>query len=348
MIAKRPYSRTLLAAFAVLAITVSGAAMAWACTPGANIDARGPTGGNSGPQGSQMTTVGEGFVSGAEVELRVQTENGRTVADLGRTRGPSFTFETKVPSLPDGHYYVVATAPDPEARDSGGIRYAPKAFTVGDPAPSSPGPDPEPSPNPGAGSTPTPGAGSTPAPAPGAGSTPAPAPDGAPTNGNPRSGSPGSPPARPNPGGNTVLGGLPFGNGNANGTVGERSDFGPSASSDRDSVTTLPSGQTVFSGSLAGTGPNGTGSSDGAAGPGPGTASANAPSERSAGGDLRSGLSAETGSGRPALGGGTAESSRSPLVLGMALLGFGLVALVGSAGVAQARRRRAALARARR
>jgi len=350
MIARRPYSRTLLAALAVLAITVSGAALAWACTPGGNIDARGPTGGNSGPQGSEMTVDARGFATDAPVEVRWTNSEGQTLRPLTTARGPEFTVSSTVPNLADGVYYVVATGDYTDAETGEQrTRQVVRPFQVGEPAQSQSPADPDPSPNPGSGSTPAPGAGSTPAPgagstpAPGAGSTPAPAPDRAPTNLNPRSGSPGSPPAGSNPGGDTVL----FGTGNE--TLGERTrSGGGGATSDRDSVTTLPSGQTVFSDSLAGTGPNGTGSSDGAAGQGPATAPSGAPSERSAGGDLRSGLSAEAGSGRPALGGGTAEASRSPLVLGMALLGFGLVALAGSAGVAQARRRRGALARARR
>ena len=345
MIARRPYSRTLLVALAMLAITVSGAALAWACTPGGDINARGPTGGNSGPQGSEMIVDATGFAKNAPVDVRWINSEGQTLRPLTTARGPEFTVSSTVPNLADGVYYVVATGDyiDAETGEQK-TRQVVRPFQVGEPAESPSPADPDPSPNPGSGSTPAPGAGSTPAP--GAGSTPAPAPDRAPTNLNPRSGSPGSPPAGSNPGGDTVLG-LPFGTGNE--TLGERTrSGGGGATSDRDSVTTLPSGQTVFSDSLAGTGPNGTGSSDGAAGSEPATASNGAPSERSAGGDLRSGLSAEGGSGRPALGGGTAESSRSPLVLGMALLGLGLVALAGSAGVAQARRRREALARARR
>ena len=333
MIARRPYSRTLLAALAVLAITVSGAALAWACTPGGNIDARGPTGGNSGPQGSEMIVDATGFAKNAPVDVRWINSEGQTLRPLTTARGPEFTVSSTVPNLADGVYYVVATGDyiDAETGEQR-TRQVVRPFQVGEPAESQSPADPDPSPNPGSGSTP----------APGAGSTPAPAPDRAPTNLNPRSGSPGSPPAGSNPGGDTVL----FGTGNE--TLGERTRSGGGATSDRDSVTTLPSGQTVFSDSLAGTGPNGTGSSGGAAGQGPATAPSGAPSERSASGDLRSGLSAQAGSGRPALGGGTAEASRSPLVLGMALLGFGLVALAGSAGVAQARRRRGALARARR
>jgi len=338
VITRRPYPRTLLAALVVLAVMVSGAAIAWACTPDANIDARGPTGGNFGPQGKQVEVVGEGFVPGAEVKIRWLNEANEIVAkDWATARGPDFTVAATVPNLATGDYYVVATGRDPSASDGSGVRNAPIPFRVGE----SRAPDPDPGPGP------TPGSGTTPNPAPGA--TPAPSAS-VPANPNPGSGSPaaGSSPdgtSAPRSPSRTRNGGDPAGRDRdtlrGRDAIGRDTLRGRDAIGDRGVVTTLPSGQPVFSDSLAGTGPNGESS-----GLAPATSVNSAPSERSAGGDLRSGLSTEPGSAQPGLGGApaTAGSSGSPLVAGMALLGLGLglVALVGSAGLARARRRRQA------
>lgn len=300
MIARRPYPRTLLAVLAVIAVTLCGAALAWACTPDANIDARGPSGGPFGPSGSQLAVHGTGFASGAPVQVRMTARSGATVQDLATAVGPSFTVTTRVPSVPEGTYYIVATAPD----TNGTTRRAASAFVVGEPAASSPPPD----------TAPTPGDAPT-GPKPGAGSpTPVPNPEGT-----------GAPGPTPNTNGGDRAGGGQGGD-PVNGRTPARTDR-DGATAGGGGVATLPSGQAVFSDSVASASKRDAG------------AAKSGPSERSASGDLWSGLSSD----EPGLLGGAVRPSDgrgSALTWGVGLAGLGLMLLLAGLGTAELRRRR--------
>lgn len=339
MIARRPYPRTLLATLATVAMTVSGAALSWACTPESEIAAHGANGNAYGPAGSEVTARGERFPANTPVQLRWTNARGETVATIPTQRGSEFTVVTTAPRVADGTYYITANAVD----EAGKEWEAPTSFYVGDPpASSSPSPDPAPAPvapNPGS-NAPNPG-GTTPA-NPGA------------TTPGPRGTSPipgsGSPIASPNPDGGTTPGpkaGIPDGEGRA-GDEGTRSGRAGTGRSDGGAApagggaTTLPSGQAVFSDSLPAHGPNAE-----AAGPSPAIASnGGAASQGSAGGDLWSGFSSdETDADSFGAPVGPSDEPGSPLTWGMAFVALGLVGLVGGFGVAEVRRRRRSFAR---
>jgi len=324
MIVKRPYPRTLVAALAILAMTVAGAAIAWACTPTANVAAHGGSGSPYGAPGSQVTARGSGFVSGAPVEIRWTNSIGATVRDLGTASGPSFAVDATIPSVPEGTYYIVATAPDTD----GTTRHAAAGFVVGEPRSSSPPPDPAPNPGSDAPASGSPSSGS-----PAAGSNPeattAPGPTSGTTN---RGDTPGAGP-RGDPG--SVGERAPSGRGDDTPRSTERRLSGGGAPVDNSGgVTTLPSGQAVYADSLGARGPDAV-----ADGPGAAAASKSAPSESSAGDDLWSGFSRD----EPGIIGQAASPAaepRSPLTWGMALGAFGLMVLMAGLSAAALRRRR--------
>lgn len=81
---------------AVIATAMSAAAVAWACTPTADMTA-GP---GSGPPGTQVTFTGTGFDKGI-VELRMDST---TSAPLTTVQGPSFSVTLTVPETSPGYH----------------------------------------------------------------------------------------------------------------------------------------------------------------------------------------------------------------------------------------------------
>lgn len=81
---------------AVIATAMSAAAVAWACTPTADMTA-GP---GSGAPGTQVTFTGTGFDRGI-VELRMDST---TSAPLATVQGPSFSVTLTVPETSPGYH----------------------------------------------------------------------------------------------------------------------------------------------------------------------------------------------------------------------------------------------------
>ena len=102
--------RRLLIALVLAAALLFPAAVAWACTPAANISAR-PA---SAPSGARVKVSGREFLRGpVEIRWMSQAESlagagaGRL---LGRRAGPSFSLRVTVPRGRPGIYLLVAVA----------------------------------------------------------------------------------------------------------------------------------------------------------------------------------------------------------------------------------------------
>jgi hypothetical protein len=109
--------RILAAAFAVLGVLVTGAAIAWACTPQANIGVD-P---GSGMPGTQATVTGSQFASGP-VEI---TWNGGPV--LARANGPNFGVTITIPNSPAETHTIVAVGFEQNGAVAGRAR---ASFTI--------------------------------------------------------------------------------------------------------------------------------------------------------------------------------------------------------------------------
>ena len=97
--------RVLLALSTVLAVGLVGAAVAWACLPGATIDGF-P---RAGPAGTDVLVSGNGFPD-RPVEIHWDGPYGPVLAT---THGPSFSEVTvTVPRASAGDYYITAIAVD--------------------------------------------------------------------------------------------------------------------------------------------------------------------------------------------------------------------------------------------
>lgn len=327
----------------VLALGVVGASVAWACTydPAFGVHP------GSGLPGAVVELQGGGFVG--EVEIwwekkngdRLATthsidENGNKYDESKYKKGDRTTFKEKV-TIPEdarpGDAVIVATG-ETYNNNSGDKESASAehAFEVKEVEPEDSPADESGGSN-GSGRSGGSGGsgGSESTDAPGVGQIP------------------GFVPAPYPPGGTAAVGGesrlLPDGDRISPIATSDRPGSAPTgATRSRNS-----SGQSLFGGSVpppsrpAASDGDRTASADGAgARGGTGSRVADGPSERSAAGDLWSGFgSAESPSlSSPALP-APAEGTGSQLWVGAGLLGFGLVALLGGFGVAEARRRRA-------
>lgn len=124
--------RIAWAVFAGLAAAVAGAALAWACTPSAQltIDPE------SGPPGSNVTVSGASFIS-ENVEIRWDSEGGRLLATV---KGPEFSERVTVPQAAEGRHEVVVVAHGIEKGPWQGQKFVREApFTVTSPGSSSAG-----------------------------------------------------------------------------------------------------------------------------------------------------------------------------------------------------------------
>jgi hypothetical protein len=119
---------TLPAIFGVLAVSLTWAALAWACHPAASISLS-PS---SGSAGTSVTVSGNTFRAGAPVQI---TWNGATGQPLATaTASPSGSFQTTItiPNAPADVYTIVAAAPG--APEGGTVA----SFTIPGPSPSRP------------------------------------------------------------------------------------------------------------------------------------------------------------------------------------------------------------------
>ena len=94
----------------LMATIVAGGAIAWACSPNANISLS-P---QSGPPGSEVTVSGSQFTSkgsGAAVEIRWNQLNGEVLAT---TTGPTFSVSVTIPEDAAGtsRIFAIGRAPD--------------------------------------------------------------------------------------------------------------------------------------------------------------------------------------------------------------------------------------------
>lgn len=319
---------------AVAAVGLSTVAVAWACSPQATITNVSP---GSGRAGDRVTVSAKSFTQ-APVQLRWGSNTGPLI---GIASGPSFSVAVTIPQSEPGVHMIVAVGPAGRASapfevvkpsESGGETTTPGGETT------TPG-----------GETTTPGDGK---PAPGTsppGSSPG---SGTGSESTPGTGTSGSPGAATD--GQTTTGG---GSTDATTPGRSRSDRGPDdAGRDRSSggVTnpapgnvTMPSGREVFAGSVPGPATRaGTATSPTLTGPSE-TASAGrfweAPLAIGGGADTTAQPatgrdSAVSSLGDPMLDGG--GPAQSPLVIGVALFGLGLVAMFAGFLVAVVRRRR--------
>ncbi len=310
------------------AIVLSAAALAWACTPQAAISAA-P---GSGPSGTRVTITGTSFTPGA-VRIHWGSSTGPVI---GAATGPEFTTTVTIPQSRADVYYIRAVGPEGSGSAS---------FEVTVPAGTAPAP--------GGGGGTTPGGG-------GAGNAPG-GNQGATPGGN-QGATPGGEQGATAPGaggGGRTTGDLRTsggGGGGSNTTTG-RSGGGSDVTTrpralPRDNAQTSPtpairmvSGRRVFGGSVASPGAGVRGSSA----PTPNGASAagrsGSPAANGAGGGVESAGSAGdrpadvASLADPAMP--QAQPARSPLLLGIGLLGIGLVAMFAGFLVAVVRRRRA-------
>src|SRR5688572_13056053 len=109
MTVKRPVPRTIMLALALAAVTVAGAALAWACTPTANVSSQGSFGAGVGAAGTPATVAVSGYSEGAAVQVHW---NGADGPVLATGTGPAFTTQVTIPNVPDGIYNIVSTGPN--------------------------------------------------------------------------------------------------------------------------------------------------------------------------------------------------------------------------------------------
>jgi hypothetical protein len=118
--------RTLTAALSALAVLVTGAAIAWACTPQARIT----TDVGQGQPGTRVVVTGELFADGGPVTI---TWYGG--AALSTATGPSFSVPVTIPNAPADTHTIVAVGRNPNGTEAGRAR---ASFTI-------PGVEPTPS-----------------------------------------------------------------------------------------------------------------------------------------------------------------------------------------------------------
>lgn len=168
----------VLAGAAVCAAAMTAVSVAWACTPGGNVNVNpgsGLAGSTARVSGSGFVAEGEAGAAAAPVQIRWNSTSGPVLATAS---APSFSTAVTIPEGAAARtYYVVAVQ---RQGDGSIVRQASAPFTVtapaGQTAPATaspaPQPQPQPQPEPSTGSQPE----AAPAPAPAATeSTPAPA-----------------------------------------------------------------------------------------------------------------------------------------------------------------------------
>src|SRR5918997_4335483 len=148
MTVKRP--RSIMLGLAVVAVTVAGAALAWACTPTASVSVTGDYGAGFGPPGKPATVGVSGYSPGVPVQVRWNGANGPVLA---QGTGPEFQATVTIPNVPDGIYNIVTTGPSGASGvTEGEVRLGTASFKVGEP-----GAAPRPDSNPAPGRTPSAG-----------------------------------------------------------------------------------------------------------------------------------------------------------------------------------------------
>ena len=110
--------RTFAASIAVLGVLVSGAAIAWACTPQASIGIDVST----GNPGTQVQVTGAEFADGGPVQI---TWNGGQV--LATATGPEFSVPITIPAAPAETHTIVAVGFEQNGRAVGRAR---ASFTI--------------------------------------------------------------------------------------------------------------------------------------------------------------------------------------------------------------------------
>ena len=308
--------RVLLSGLALLGLTVGGAALAWACSPQADLKLTGPGGSGLAYPGSTVTLEAgapRGWEPGTVVTVTASWNGGQTVAT---GTGPEFTATVPVPNVPDGVYNFAARGVE---QSTGNARVGYASLRVAEP-----------------GAAPTAGSGASP----GSDSTAA---AGRPT----RAPAPGSTSGSTSGTENVVSGrdtrsasGAVRGEGRVRARGGAPAGAAPAAPKADVGVKTLASGQAVFADSVGANTPK---AAPAARRDGAGRSARSTASKGSASGDLWSGFASDKAPAA-SLGGSVGPESGpgSGLTLGLALSAFGLVALLGGAGVAEARRRRRA------
>ena len=299
--------RMLLSGLGLLTLTVGVTALAWACTPTAGVALTGSGGSGFAYPGDDVRVEVSNAGSGP-VMVRWGGETGQVVAS---GTGPVFATSFKVPAVADGVYVVAVTGS--ERNIEGEVKTGRASLRVGEPGTTGS--------NTG---TNTSGAGST---------ARSPAPGSSPTSGSAN-------------GGENVVSGRDSrtASGAEQGVARARAQGGGSAGKTGAGATadtgvkTLASGQAVFADSVGANTPKGaTPAKRGSAA----RSAKAAPSKSTASGDLWSGFA--SGKAPAASLGSSAGPESGPgsaLTLGLALSAFGLLALAGGAGVAEARRRR--------
>lgn len=316
--------RRALIVLSLMAALLLPVAIAWACGPNRQMQCDRM----SYSPGGQVSCSGVNFYENMQLSFRL--DNGGPVGSVTTTSEGTFTFSFAAPADP-GAYTLVAEGFDENGNPRPGLP-ARQSFEVAAPAPPQQAPDASPQ-------TPTPAPGA--APAPGA-RNPAPR-SNSPTRqerggtnrgsdqGRSRAESPAADgnggrrdPSRTGQGGGAPSGGLINPNEGVIESVGQEVFAGSVSREDRAST---PAG-----GNLPSTSPS------------PSKSNGSAPAEASASGDLWSGFGS---SANPSLVPGAndalgPEADATPGVTwGLALLGLGLLVLMATLGVAEARRRRA-------
>lgn len=307
----------VLAGAAVCAAAMTAVSVAWACTPGGNVDVNpgsGLAGSSARVSGSGFVAEGEAGAAAAPVQIRWNSTGGPVLATA---TAPSFSTAVTIPEGAAARtYYVVAVQ---RQADGSIVRQASAPFTVTAPAgqtapaTASPAPQPQPQPQPSTGSQPE----AAPAPA-ATESTPAPA---------QASPAPAAAPAAAAPAARRQVAAAPA-----------------------DTARTRSAERSIAGGD--GGPPSGSPAVDPAAPPAeppaaPAEPAAQAPaaSPRSASADVWSGFGSGSLSGGPSLIGSPAASPPgNSLGLGVGLLALGTVGLLGGALVGVRSRRRPAVA----
>lgn len=313
----------VLAGAAVCAAAMTAVSVAWACTPGGNVNVNpgsGLAGSTARVSGSGFVAEGEAGAAAAPVQIRWNSTSGPVLATAS---APSFSTAVTIPEGAAARtYYVVAVQ---RQGDGSIVRQASAPFTVTAPAgqtapaTASPAPQPQPQPQP----QPEPSTGSQPE------AAPAPAPAATESTPAPAQASP-APAAAPA----------------AAATAARRQ----MAAGPADTARTRSAGRSIAGGD--GGPPSGSPAVDPVAPPAeppaaPAEPAAQAPaaSPRSASADVWSGFGNGSLSGGPSLIGSPAASPPgNSLGLGVGLLALGTVGLLGGALVGVRSRRRPAAA----
>jgi hypothetical protein len=116
----------------VVAIVLSIASVAWACSPQCTIELMGP---NSGPAGTEVTITGARFIG--PVEIRWGSETGPLLGEAPNYDDKGFTVRVTIPQAQPGVYMIVAVTKKKQL-SSGKPWSAKQAFEV-------PGAEPDPS-----------------------------------------------------------------------------------------------------------------------------------------------------------------------------------------------------------